>query len=151
MAPKSQAARRHNASTADAMPGGVGPGTGGVDPGLGGGGPELEALRERVLDATYADLRMIKWDVEVPDRVRVSSNGQTRIPLGALRDACLRRVEHAKGCLDLSSWGQGARGGGVGPQPAEALTPQPTHTISGSTLLTTPRPAGCFRIIVWRG
>jgi len=85
---------------------------------FGGVGPELdiEVMRKQVLDASYRDLRKMKWDIDVPDRVRLAGNAhQTRIDGEAFRDNCLRRVEHAKGRLDLSSWGQEAPGGGVGP------------------------------------
>ena len=109
---KARAARQREAGTADAMPegggpgaGGGGPGAGGADPGLKGSGPELDALRERVEAATGEYLRGFRWDVDISDRFRVQGH-QQRMSLDNFRIACLRRVEHAKGALDLASWGR---------------------------------------------
>jgi hypothetical protein len=123
MAKKAQAAaRQRKARTADAKPGGVGPGAGGADPGLRGSGPELDALRDWVKVASGNSLREFSWGVDLSDRVRVGTQGQIRISVDIFRIACLRRVEHAKGALDLASWGHGqgdgARGGGGGVDPA---------------------------------
>jgi hypothetical protein len=122
---KARAARQREARAADAMPGGGGPGAGGADPGLKGSGPELDALRARVAVATGEHLRAIRWDVDLSDRFRIGQgqgNHQERMPLETFRNACLRRVEHAKGVLDLASWGReqgdGSTSGGVDPAPA---------------------------------
>ena len=91
-------------------------------PGAGGADPELDALRARVAVASGEQLRAIRWGVDLSDRFRLGPRGQQRMPVDTFRNACLRRVEHAQGVLDLASWGReqgdGSTSGGVDPAPA---------------------------------